>query len=119
MFKIFNLKVKKREFGYKPRYYDADQEELSARVRARIESNENGAGTKSRIRQEFSHLKHQPRGGKKSANAAPFYRLVIILVALILLTSFIINQWLPKLMTALFPEEYERYEVLDKFEDYD
>jgi hypothetical protein len=119
MFKIFNLKVKKREFGYKPRYYDEDKEELSERIRTRLEENKDGAGTKSRIRKEFSHLRHQPKVGKKSAGAAPFYRLVIILVALILLTSFILNQWLPKLMTALFPEQQEQYEVLDRFEDFD
>ncbi len=121
MFQLFNLKVKKREFGYQPRYYDADKEEFDRRVNARKNENKSGELSKMRIKKEFGYMRHGSNTsftGTSFLRSASFYRLIIIIVVLLLVSSFVLNTWLPKFMDMLFPLEQQQYELLDKYEDY-
>ncbi len=120
MLKIFNLgKVKKREFGYKPRFYDSDKEELQRRIKERSKGNAEGNLTKSRLRNEFKSMRNSNSGSGNYLKSASFLRLIVIIIALLVFSYIIINKWLPDFIEAVFPEEQQQYEILDKYEEFE
>lgn len=118
MIKLFNstTKFKSREFGYKPRYYDADKEALERRVKNREASNNTGDLTKMRLRAEFGNYKsadakHQ-RGGFVSSSS---FRLLLIVILLSIASYFVLDNLLPQLMEYWFPLESQQYEFLEEY----
>jgi len=110
-------KFKPREFNYKPRFYDADKEELDRRIKIRGMSNNKGDITKSRLRKEFGNLK-SGQATQKSLLGASSFRLVLIIIALSIASYFVLDNWLPKLMNNWFPEEdTESYEFLEEYDE--
>ena len=121
MFRLFNLKTKKREFGYHPRYYDADKEALEKRIRARENNNNDGALTKARLKREFGTM----RGGtgrKIDGNfmqSSSFVRLIAIIAILCIISYLVLDYWLPEFMKMLFPQEYMQQEILEPYDGFD
>ena len=121
MFRLFNLKVKKREFGYQPRYYDADKEALEKRIRARESNNKDGELTKARLKREFGSM----RGGARTSSngsflqSSSFVRLIAIIAILCIISYLVLDHWLPEFMRMLFPQEYMQQEILEPYDGFD
>ena len=108
-----NKNFKNRTFSYRPRFYDADREELELRKKRKLD-NDTGELTKLRLRQEFSYYKSSD-GKRKSSDfsSSSSFRLIIIIAILSLGSYYILATWLPDMMEFWFPEE--QHEVLDKY----
>jgi len=120
MLRIFNIvNRKKREFGYKPRYYDADKDQFQKHVERRVKGNNKGYVTKSNIRKQFTQHKNQKASAKNFLRSGGFYRLITIIIVLLLVSYVVLNTFLPRFMQSLFPEEYKQYEVLDRYEAFE
>mgnify|MGYP000037857668 CR=1 FL=1 len=118
MLKLFNstTKFKSREFGYKPRFYDADKEALERRKKGRANQNEKGDLTKMRIRQEFGNYKYADSKQKsKGFTSSSSFRLLLIIVFLSIGSYFVLDNLLPKLMKNWFPLESQEYELLEEY----
>jgi len=116
MLKLFNstTKFQSREFGYKPRFYDADKEALERRMRGRTNQNTSGDLTKMRIRQEFGNYKSADSKNKGLTNSSSF-RLLLIIIFLSVGSYFVLDNLLPKLMKNWFPLESQEYELLEEY----
>lgn len=82
-FLSFGSRPKPKPFGFKPRYYDEEKEELQERLK-RMNNPDNVAMSKDRIR---SGLRASYRGDaqyKKSETRKANMRLLLIIVALVL-----------------------------------
>lgn len=118
MIKLFNtVKREPREFGYKPLFYDADQEELEERIKAR----ENRAVTsteamKHRMRREFGRQRRSQVAQQRSYSKRSSLRLLLIIIALSALSYIVLERWLPDLIQAWFPLEHQEYELLDPYD---
>lgn len=122
MFNIFKSNFQPREFGYKPRFYNAEREELQNRIRARQQRGLNDSEeTRLRLRQHFGNYK---RGGGSAGGyggvsarlqTGSTLRLLIIVVLLSAASYVVIENWLPELMNAWFPQENTEYELLDEY----
>lgn len=119
MIKLFNtIKREPKVFGYKPLYYDADQEELEKRIQARKEQGVSaGDAMKFRMRQDFNRHKRGQVAQQRSYSKRSSFRLLLIIIALSIMSYFVLERWLPDLMQAWFPLENQEYELLDPFED--
>lgn len=118
MLKLFNstTKFKPREFGYKPRFYDADKEALERRIKNRKDQNAKGDLTKMRIRQEFGNYKYtDSKHKRKSLTSSSSFRLLLIIVVLSVASYFVLDSLLPKLMKQWFPLESQEYELLEEY----
>ena len=85
MLKMFGgPKTKKREFGYQPRYYNAEKEERERRIkRAELKKEIDGELTKSRLSSEFRAMREQGNSQKhKNIMRSSTFRLLIIFIAL-------------------------------------
>ena len=119
MLKLFNstTKFKSREFGYKPRFYDADKEALERRIKGRANQNATGDLTKMRIRQEFGNYKYEDNKHKsKGLTSSSSFRLLLIIVFLSIGSYFVLDNLLPKLMKSWFPLESQEYELLEEYD---
>ena len=108
MFSFFNKQGSKREFGYRPRFYDPDKERREAR---RNKINQSTEGSKDRLRFRFDEMRSSTRGSNSFRSSSTF-RLAIILVALLVLTYLGLLYWIPSFMESVFPETKETYEIL-------
>jgi hypothetical protein len=118
MLKLFNstTKFKSREFGYKPRFYDADKEALERRKNGRKNQNSTGELTKLRIRQEFGNYKYADSKTKsKGLTSSSSFRLLLIIIFLSIGSYFVLDNLLPKLMKNWFPLESQEYELLEEY----
>jgi|VirMetMinimDraft_7_1064189.scaffolds.fasta_scaffold307170_1 hypothetical protein len=119
MLKLFNstTKFKSREFGYKPRFYDADKEALERRKKGRKNQNASGELTKLRIRQEFGNYKYADSKTKsKGLTSSSSFRLLLIIIFLSVGSYFVLDNLLPKLMKSWFPLESQEYELLEEYD---
>jgi hypothetical protein len=105
------LKVKKNEsrgFNYKPRYFDAEKEELKQKINASEKKdeavNEDAEAVKLRIREGIRHAKTVNRRDLKGLWRGGNVRIITILVALILFFYIVMNKFLPVFMKMFFPE---------------
>jgi hypothetical protein len=118
MIKLFNtVKRESREFGYKPLFYDADQEELEARIKAR--ENREVTSTESmkhRMRSEFGRQRRSQVMEQKNYSKRSSLRLLLIIIALSVLSYIVLERWLPDLIHAWFPLEHQEYELLDPYD---
>ena len=116
MFKFFSTtKFKPRQFAYKPRFYDEEQEKMERRAKVRNAKMSKAEQTKSRLRREFGNYKSTEgkRGGLISSSS---FRLIIIILVLSFASYFVLDNLLPKLIKSWFPEEDpESYEMLDEY----
>ncbi len=125
MFRLFKtLHQESREFGYKPRYYDAEKEALEERIRRRQNRGlTNAEETRLRLRQEFSHYKRGSGqaggyGGVSSRlKTGSTIRLLIIIGVLCWLSYIVLENWLPEFLEYLAPVEPEEYEILEEYYD--
>ena len=108
MFNLFNRLNSKREFGYRPRYYDPDKERREARKK-RIENRTEGSS--DRLKYRFDEMRSSTRGSSGFRSSSTF-RLAIILIALLILTYMGLLYWIPSFMESVFPETKETYEIL-------
>ena len=118
MFKFFSTtKFKPRQFGYKPRFYDEEQEKMERRAKIRNAKMSKAEQTKSRLRREFGNYKSAEGKGKRgSLISSSSFRLLIIILLLSFASYFVLDNLLPKLMKNWFPEEdTESYEMLDEY----
>ncbi|BDS09629.1 hypothetical protein [Aureispira anguillae] len=118
MIKLFNstTKFQPREFGYKPRYYDADKEALERRIKGREEANAKGALTKMRLRQEFGNYKSSDGTHRKgSFVTSSSFRLLLIIILLSMASYIVLDSLLPQLLEYWFPLEHQEYELLEKY----
>ncbi len=118
MIKLFTtVKREAREFGYKPLIYDAEMEELEKRIRARenrgVSSEE---AMKFRMRQEFARQRRTKTKEQRRSSRRSSIRLLLIIIALSAMSYYVLERWLPTLMEAWFPLEYQEYQVLDPYE---
>lgn len=118
MIKLFNtIKREPKEFGYKPLFYDAEKEELEARIRAR--ENRDMTSTeamKFRMRQEFGRQRRSQTVKQKSYSKSSSFRLLLIIIALSAISYIVIEQWLPDLMRVWFPLENQEYDLLEPYD---
>lgn len=121
MIKLFNstTKFKSREFGYKPRFYDADKEALERRIKGRQNANNNkGDLTKMRLRQEFGSYKSSDAKLRKGGFvSSPSFRLLLIIILLSIASYFVLDNLLPQLMEYWFPLESQEYEFLEEYNE--
>lgn len=118
MLKLFNstTKFKSREFGYKPRFYDADKEALERRINSKKNQPTTGDLTKMRIRQEFGNYKSVENKHKnKGLTSSSSFRLLLIIIFLSIGSYFVLDNLLPKLMKNWFPLESQEYELLEEY----
>ncbi|MDC0230534.1 hypothetical protein OAK19_01075 [Aureispira] len=119
MFKFFNTtKFKPREFGYKPRFYDAEKEEFESRIKNRETNNQKGELTKSRLHKEFGNLKSGNQTKKGKVLPSSSFRLFLIIIILGIASYLVLDKLLPKLMENWFPEENEQYEFLEEYDTF-
>jgi hypothetical protein len=107
------LKIKKQEsrgFNYKPQYYDAEKENLLSRIREKQKEEEtasnndtNGEMIKMRIRDEFQIAKISARRNQIGLWQGSNLRLIAIMIALLCISYFILNRFLPVFLSMLFP----------------
>lgn len=127
MLRLFKtLQQESKEFGYKPRYYDAEREALEKRVRLRQNRGLNDAEeTRLRLRQEFSNYK---RGGGQAGGyggvsarlkTGSTIRLLIIIGVLCWVSYIVLEQWLPGFMRYLEPVEPPQHELLEEYDDFE
>ena len=117
-----------REFGYKPRFYDAEREALENRIKARENRGLNqGESTRLRLRQEFGKYKRGSgdQGGYGGVSArlqtGSTLRLLVIIVLLSWASYVVLETWLPDLLRLWFPLEYDPTvptQEYDTFEDF-
>lgn len=120
MIKLFNstTKFKSREFGYKPRFYDADKEALERRIKNRENAKNNSKGdlTKMRLRQEFGNYKSSDAKLRKGGFiGSSSFRLLLIIILLSIASYFVLDNLLPQLMEYWFPLEHQEYEFLEEY----
>ena len=121
MMKIFSTtKFKPREFGYKPRFYDPDKEELERRIKSRKLTNDKGDLTKSRLRKEFSGYRSADAKHSKNNSflTSSSFRLILIVVFLMIASYFVLDNLLPQFMEYLYPGENEGYELLEEYDEF-
>ena len=119
MFKFFNTtKFKPREFGYKPRFYDAEKEEFELRIKNKESGNLKGELTKSRLHKEFGNLKSGNDKKKGRGFSSSSFRLVLIIIILGIASYLVLDNLLPKLMESWFPEENQQYEFLEEYDTF-
>lgn len=107
MLKMFGgPKNQKREFGYQPRYYNAEKEERERRIkRAELKAEIDGELTKSRLSNEFRTMRERGNTQKhKNIMHSSTFRLLIIFIALCGLSYFVLHRFLPSFMSYLFDE---------------
>lgn len=112
-----------REFGYKPRYYDAEREALEKRILLRQNRGLNDSEeTRLRLRQEFSNYKRGSgqAGGYGGVSArlktGSTIRLIIIIGLLCWLSYIVLEIWLPDFLEYLAPVEPEEYDLLEEYD---
>ena len=114
MLKFFTSnRFKSKEFGYKPRFYDPDKEAFEKRVRLRQVSSDDQELRRFRLKQEFSHMKHQDH--KVKGHRTSTIRLLIIIVILGSASYLVLDRLLPDLLENWFGA-LEEYEMLDEFD---
>lgn len=118
MIKLFNtIKHTPKEFGYKPLFYDAEQEELEQRIKARenreITSTE---AMKFRMRQEFSRQRRNQTVQQRKHSKHSSLRLLVLIIALSVISYVVLDRFLPDLMKVWFPLEHQEYEMLDPYD---
>ncbi|MCP4438124.1 MAG: hypothetical protein GY810_04200 [Aureispira sp.] len=107
MLKIFGgPKHQKREFGYQPRYYNSEKEEMERRIkRAELKEKIDADLTKSRLSSEFKTMRERGNTQKhKNIMHSSTLRLLIIFMVLCGIAYFVLNQFLPSFMAYLFDE---------------
>ena len=118
MIKLFNtIKREPKEFGYKPLFYDAEQEELEKRIRSREDRGISSAESmKFRMRQEFGRQRRSQVVTQRNYSKRSSIRLLLIIIALSAISYVVLENWLPDLMQAWFPLEHQEYELLDPYD---
>jgi hypothetical protein len=116
MLKLFSsTRFKAREFGYKPRFYDADKEALEKRIKGRQRREQDGERVKYRLRQEFDNYKTADNK-RKGVNNTSSIRLLLIIIILGVSSYIVLDNLLPKLMDSWFPEQNQGYEFLEEYD---
>jgi len=105
------FKIRKHEsrtFNYKPRFYDAEKQELQHRIKAAENLNQHEAANretaKTRIKTELRRARTSSRRGYKGLWKGSTFRMLLILVGLITLLLYALNQWLPSLLKLWYPD---------------
>lgn len=117
---FFNFKSpEKREFGYKPRYYDAEREALQQKIRnhedgkRELTPQEELEMRKSRIGGAFASYRSSGRYNKSGGWSAQMRRTVTLLVLFGAL-FWAANKYLPNLLEYLQKGEQEDTEQVDE-----
>jgi hypothetical protein len=104
---FFNFKSpEKREFGYKPRYYDPQRDALEQKIRnhenskRELTEEEEAEMRKSRISTSFSSYRSTERYNRSSGWGANLRRTLTILVLFVAL-YWVANRYLPKFLEYL------------------
>lgn len=124
MLKLFKtIQQPQREFGYKPRYYDAEREALEKRIRARENRGlSDSESARLRLSQEFGRYK---RGGGDAGGyggvssrmqTGSTLRLLFIIIILSAASYVVLETWLPDMMKMWFPTEFEEVETLEEWD---
>lgn len=79
----FGSRRKPKQFGFKPRYYDEEQEEREKRL-SQIKNSNDVDAAKDRIRSGLRSSYRGDAGYKKSETRKANMRLVMIIIALVL-----------------------------------
>ena len=105
-FLSFGKRPKHRSFGYIPRYYDPEKEELDRRFKHYRKPDGNvGVDdtelSKERIRGSFRRNSRASSEAIKIAKRRSNMRLLMIIATLLLITYYFINNYLPKIVEAI------------------
>jgi len=104
-FLSFGKRPKHRSFGYIPRYYDPEKEELQQRLnlykQSELPADGNTELAKQRIRGSFRRNSRASSEATKIANKKSNMRLLMIIATLLLITYYFINNYLPKIVQAI------------------
>lgn len=101
---LFNMGggYKPKQFGFKPRYYDQDKEELQARLAKYDGEMDNAELMKQRIKSGFKYSSGGDRASHRAASRKSNIRLFIIIVALGLAAIIILqSEGITNMMKAL------------------
>jgi hypothetical protein len=75
----FGKRPKPKKFGFKPRYYDQDKEELQARLAKYDKDLDSAELIKTRIKSGFAYKSRSNNESYRSASRKSNYRLLLII----------------------------------------
>jgi hypothetical protein len=87
----FGKRIKPKEFGFMPRYYDKDKEDLQARLAKYDREVDNAELMKARIRSRFKYHSGEGTPSYREASRKSNFRLVLIIMTLAL-AAYVILQ---------------------------
>ena len=98
----FGSRSKPKPFGFIPRYYDKDKEDLEARLSKYNKDIDTAELMKSRIRTGFLLKSGGDRAAHKAASRKSNFRLIMIIATLVLIVIYILQSETVMKMIAVF-----------------
>lgn len=87
----FGKRNKPREFGFVPRYYDKDKEDLQARLARYDREADNAELMKARIKSGFKYNSRGDHNTYRTASRKSNVRLLLIIGTLVLVSLYILQ----------------------------